>query len=92
MHVVPMKVTSLNLTEYFRPKQRSDVGNKMIDIDPHFCLSSEGWPFSSRFESFYHDTLSIETAKHTFFTDFPSKQIKNQRDFFVIGELGFEQG
>ena len=92
MHVVPMKVTPLNLTEYFRPKQRSDVGNKMIDIDPHFCLGSEGWPFSSRFESFYHDTLSIETAKHTFFTDFPSKQIKNQRDFFVIGELGFGTG
>lgn len=92
MHVVPMKVTPLNLTEYFRPKQRSEVGNKIIDIDPHFCLGPEGRPFSSRFENFYHDTLSIETAKHIFFTDFPSKQIKDQRDFFVIGELSFGTG
>ena len=92
MHVVPMKANSSGSTEYFRPRRRTDINPSPVDIDPHITFSSDGRPFSLRFNSFYYTLPPLEAAKDIFFSDFFKTSIASQTDFSVICELGFGTG
>ena len=92
MHVVPMKANSSGSTEYFRPRRRTDIDPSPVDIDPQITFSSDGRPFSSRFNSFYYTLPPLEAAKDIFFSDFFKTSIASQTDFSVICELGFGTG
>ena len=92
MHAVPMKANSSDLTEYFRPRRRTDINPSPMDIDPYITFSSNGQPFSSRFKSFYYTLPPLVAAKDIFFSDFFKTLIEGRTDFSVIGELGFGTG
>ena len=92
MHVVPMKANSSNSIEYFRPRRRIDITKKPLDIDPHITFNFDGRPFSSRYNSFYHELRPIEAAQDIFFSNLFMRSFEGQADFSVIGELGFGTG
>ena len=92
MHAVPMKANSSDLTEYFRPRRRTDINPTPMDIDPYITFSSNGQPFSSRFKSFYYTLPPLVAAKDIFFSDFFKTLIEGRTDFSVIGEVGFGTG
>ena len=92
MHVVRMKANSYYPIEYFRPRRRSDITKKPLDIDPNITFNFDGRPFSSRYNSFYHESRPLEAAKDIFFSNLFIKSFEGQTDFSVIGELGFGTG
>ena len=87
-----MKAMSSNPIEYFRPRRRSDIAKKPLDIDPNITFNFGGRPFSSRYNSFYHELRPLEAAKDIFFSNLFMRSLKGQTDFSVIGELGFGTG
>jgi len=92
MHVVRMKANSYNPIEYFRPRRRSNITKKPLDIDPNITFNFDGRPFSSRYNSFYHELRPLEAAKDIFFSNLFMKSFEGRTDFAVIGELGFGTG
>ncbi|MDC0398777.1 FAD-dependent 5-carboxymethylaminomethyl-2-thiouridine(34) oxidoreductase MnmC [Alphaproteobacteria bacterium] len=87
-----MKANSYNPIEYFRPRRRSNITKKPLDIDPNITFNFDGRPFSSRYNSFYHELRPLEAAKDIFFSNLFIKSFEGQTDFSVIGELGFGTG
>ncbi|MCH1556606.1 MAG: hypothetical protein L7T26_10305, partial [Pseudomonadales bacterium] len=87
-----MKANSSNPIEYFRPRRRSDTTKKSLDIDPNITFNFDGRPFSSRYNSFYHELRPLEAAKDIFFSNLFMKSFEGRTDFSVIGELGFGTG
>ena len=87
-----MKANSSNPIEYFRPRRRSDIAKKPLDIDPNITFNFAGRPFSSRYNSFYHELRPLEAAKDIFFSNLFMRSLEGQTDFSVIGELGFGTG
>tara|TARA_B100000902_G_scaffold337527_1_gene338485 strand:- start:408 stop:2435 length:2028 start_codon:yes stop_codon:yes gene_type:complete len=87
-----MKANSSNPIEYFRPRRRSNVVKKPLDIDPNVTFNFAGRPFSSRYNSFYHELRPLEAAKDIFFSNLFMRSLEGQTDFSVIGELGFGTG
>jgi tRNA 5-methylaminomethyl-2-thiouridine biosynthesis bifunctional protein len=92
MHVVVMKVTPTDSTEYFRPMPRAAIDGSAIDLDPCFSLDAEGQPFSKRFNKRYHHSSSINDMKHIFFNESLRDIWNTKEKLHVIGEMGFATG